>query len=556
MIKNNTHRTKSEVEIGRNSIPGNFLPAHLKDNNREAIMKKTMVVLFSVLLGIIWAGSIQAMEFDELGGVDIHGFISQGYLKSDANNFMAESSKGTTQFNEAGINFSTDVTEKLRIGLQFLARDLGSIGNNEVLLDWAIADYRWRDYLGLRIGNIKFQHGLYNETRDIDMLRTFVFLPQSVYNESWRESTASIQGAGLYGDFGIGVLGSMNYGAQYGTLSMPADKGPARLLEDQWTLRFVPDPAPTAVGGTKNVLTGESGRIIHGVDYDVTSIDVKDAYTGLLHWQTPIDGLLLGASLWGYKFSSDGTTTYSADMIDALLAAGTYEQAFQTIMQQMGITDPNSLTPAQIAQINTMIEQGYNAGTIEVPNLNPFNSTQQTYNTQYEVEANSWVGSLEYTWRNLVIAGEYMRTRYKIKAINQGLFKTLGVSDGTSVTREPFESDGWYGSATYRFTYWFEMGAYYSEYYTNTDDRDGENRVASGLDFDDYRAFLKDTCLTMRFDINENWVLKLEGHVMRGAAAPLLGFDNPPPTYDFPNDGSERYKKNWLLGAAKLTYSF
>ena len=93
----------------------------------------------------------------------------------------------------------------------------------------------------------------------------------------------------------------------------------------------------------------------------------------------------------------------------------------------------------------------------------------------------------------------------------------------------------------------------YSEYFPNKDDKDGKKRLASGLDKDENRAYLKDTCATLRFDINENWVLKMEGHVMRGTAT-LLGADNPDPD---PTDNSvKRYKTNWLLGAAKLTYSF
>ena len=49
--------------------------------------------------------------------IDIHGFVSQGYLKSDDNNYLGRSEEGTYSFNEAAVNFSGDLTDKLRIGV-------------------------------------------------------------------------------------------------------------------------------------------------------------------------------------------------------------------------------------------------------------------------------------------------------------------------------------------------------------------------------------------------------------------------------------------------------
>ena len=90
---------------------------------------------------------------EDLSGVAIHGFISQGYMKStDGNEYMTSGTdKGTFQFNEMGINFSKNVSDSLRIGTQLMAYDLGSFGNDEVLIDWAFADYNFNDYLNLMV---------------------------------------------------------------------------------------------------------------------------------------------------------------------------------------------------------------------------------------------------------------------------------------------------------------------------------------------------------------------------------------------------------------------
>jgi len=96
--------------------------------------------------------------------LQIHGFASQGVLKTSANNYLSpDSRRGTADFNEFGLNVSDRVTPDLTVGLQLFARDLGNQGNDTLTLDWAYGDYHWRDWLGLRAGKIRLPLGLYNE---------------------------------------------------------------------------------------------------------------------------------------------------------------------------------------------------------------------------------------------------------------------------------------------------------------------------------------------------------------------------------------------------------
>jgi hypothetical protein len=446
------------------------------------MMRYAVSLIISMLVVISAAGNISAYEYQ---GIEIRGFISQGYLYSTDNNFLAETDGGTPQFNEAAINFSADVSDRLRFGVQFLARDLGTIGNNEVLLDWAVADYRWRDCLGIVVGNMKLVHGLYSETRDIDRLRTFIFLPQSIYNEGWRESISSIQGAGLYGDVSLGGMGSLSYDVQYGTVNMDSDKGAARLLEDQWPF--------------------------DGLDLsvDVDRIDVDYAYAGSLKWVTNLEGLVVGASTLRYTFDAESATTLDT-----------------TDRGMSGFSE-------------------YGAQLTVSPSV-------------FAVDARSYTGSIEFTWRNLVFSAEYMRTTYQLE-ISNTLFADpataaaitadgLPVSSGGTVKIPEFDAEGYYAGITYRFTPLFEMGTYYSVYYPNRKDKDGKERVQKGLDTERYRGWLKDICLTTRFDVNENWIFKIEGHKMNGAAV-LLGEDNPAPAT------GDRYEKDWYLYAAKVTFN-
>src|SRR5258705_10965934 len=111
----------------------------------------------------------------------IHGFASQGFILSSGNNYLARSKSGTFEFSEIGLNFTSQPTDKLRVGVQFFAQKLGPTGDYNAKMDWFYLDYRWKDWLGFRAGRTKLPFGLYNEVNDIDQARVPILLPQSVY---------------------------------------------------------------------------------------------------------------------------------------------------------------------------------------------------------------------------------------------------------------------------------------------------------------------------------------------------------------------------------------
>ncbi len=400
-------------------------------------MKKFFCILLLIFCSTVSGENICSAESEM---VSIHGVISQGYLKSDCNNFIAETEDGTFQFNEAGINFSADLSEKLHLGIQFFARDMGDISNDKITIDWAFADYRWHDWLGFRAGKIKNPVGFYNETRDIDMLRTNILLPQSVYPELYRDDIIALQGLGLYGSTSLDFMGTLSYQLQYGTMNVDAESGSSKEVE--------------AVVGP----------------VDVTGFDVDYAYVASLKWDTFIQGLQFGGCI-------------AAAEID------------------LGLKTTNPLAP--------------------LPPVMTFKLTDYTIK----------ILSAEYTWDNLVISSEY-----KLLLTERHL-ESNSVIISPEVKRD---SEGYYFSASYRFTDWFELGAYYSVYYPDKDDKNGEKAAPNP----DYSAWSEDSALSVRFDINERWIFKLEGHYIDGTGL-ILNADNP--------DGVD---KNWFLFAAKTTFYF
>src|SRR5262249_32905537 len=117
----------------------------------------------------------------DLLALEVHGFISPGFIVSTDNNYLSESKHGSFKLSEVGLNFTKPLTETLRAGIQLFARDLGRSGNYSAKFDWYYLDYRWRDWLGIRAGRVKVPFGLYNDINDIDPARVPILLPQSVY---------------------------------------------------------------------------------------------------------------------------------------------------------------------------------------------------------------------------------------------------------------------------------------------------------------------------------------------------------------------------------------
>ena len=179
----------------------------------------------------------EELDADPYGNIDIHGFISQGYLKSDGVNLIPRAKDGTFELNEIGLNFTSQLNSKLWCGIQLLSRDFGQTDNNKVKLDWAVIDYRWRDALGFRAGRMKMPTGLYTDTRDIDALRTSILLPiNNIYHENWREVFGYVNGVGIHGDIMTESWGVLSYQGQYGYTYFDSSDGATSQLAQSTTL--------------------------------------------------------------------------------------------------------------------------------------------------------------------------------------------------------------------------------------------------------------------------------------------------------------------------------
>lgn len=408
-----------------------------------------MKILLIAIPLLALAASAQAMDMSD---VEIHGFASQGYIKSTSeNNFpVSNSGRGSFNFNDFAVNFSKEVTPGLRVGLQLLAMDRGSYGKDKITLDWAYGDYRINDWLGFRAGKIKMPLGLYNESRDNDALRTFIFLPENEYYDYERDSVNATTGVGVYGSVSLGKAGTANYQVQVGTTPIPVDGASARNY-------------------SAYVSTVEAPLV-------VTDIDSRTTVVHHLEWRAPLEGLR--STFSGLHTSFRGT------------AAGIF-------------TDPVT------------------AETTPVTADWKFDSLHR------------YIFGLEYILKDLVLAAEYQMDDYTVTAD----YKNPVLENFTSKQA----SDGWYVSAAYRLTDWFELGGYYSEIYADRHNRNGSTFEEIGVGAP-WQTWQKEKVLSLRFDPVRNLVLKVEGHLVDG-------------TWNM-SEYTDASKKDWFLIATKATVSF
>ena len=214
--------------------------------------------------------------------VQIHGFIQQGFAYSDTNNWMTmKTSRGSAAFTDGGLNISSPITDKFRIGAQAYTRNIGDLGNGQIQLDWAFADYKFADWFGVRGGKVKTALGLYNDTQDMEFLHTWAILPQSVYPLDLRASTIAHTGGDVYGEISFGKLGNVTYTGYFGSRSDDTRGGYRYSTQDN----HIP----------LNSFTGTMG----GAD---------------VRWNTRVPGLLIGYSFMKQDNLVKGTIPSSGNL--------------------------------------------------------------------------------------------------------------------------------------------------------------------------------------------------------------------------------------------------
>jgi hypothetical protein len=378
----------------------------------------------------IAAQAVELKVSTNMPPVDVHGFVSQGYLYSGSYDYLSpDTTGGSSKFFEWGLNGSMNPFPRTHIAAQGFTFDVGNAGKYEPVLDYALADYTFADWIGIRGGRIRRPEGLYNHIQDVDLARTWVLLPQGMYPARWRDMYTTLDGGELFGTIPLRKAGSLSY-ELYSGLQRPQLNGGLALQKEN-----LPPFRP---------LVWINSPIISG---------------GQVWWNTPLTGLRTGAAL-----------NYVSDM---------------TFRNDLGRQSKGSI-----------FVQHY---------------------------------SLEYLWNSWTFQAEYLT--YIVDYHNSG-----GGLPNTVVRIRP---DTWYASAAYRFNKYLEAGAYYTEYYPATNNRNG---AGAAVPSDSYQ---KDAAISLRVDPTDWWTLKIEGHYINGTGQLYDNVANP-----------SRSDNGWFMLALKTTFSF
>lgn len=166
------------------------------------------------------------------------------------------------------------------------------------------------------------------------------------------------------------------------------------------------------------------------------------------------------------------------------------------------------------------------AGALIMAGLAPADFTGALVVSQRPTQ--QWIGSAELVRGPWQLAAEYARTTTRQRS-------SLPLAIPTAETT----GDAMYAMAGYQATPRFAGSLYYSVGFADVDDRRGHDPKY----VESFQAWSRDLAATLRFDVNDHWLWKLEGHFVDGAGG-LDSTMNPTP---------ERY---WGLFLLRTTVTF
>ena len=220
--------------------------------------------------------------------IQIHSFGSEAFSYTNNNNYLTmNTSQGSFAMTDIGANISTQITDKFRVGAQLYDRNIGKLGDYKLQLDWAVADYKFKDWFGIRGGVVKTTFGLENDTQDVDFLHTFALLPQSIYPTDLRDALIRHRGGDVYGLIPLKRLGSLSYTGFAGLRVDGVNGGYIYMLQ------------------ASGIYMTQYGGLQFGGDFK---------------WNTPVKGLLLGYANMNENIT--GTGTYNSPYF----GKGAYEE--------------------------------------------------------------------------------------------------------------------------------------------------------------------------------------------------------------------------------------
>lgn len=165
-------------------------------------------------------------------------------------------------------------------------------------------------------------------------------------------------------------------------------------------------------------------------------------------------------------------------------------------------------------------------GNVEVgdPTLAPlFNSEfEQEFYINYQ--RTTYGFAIDYTWNQINVVGEY------------SMFSAEDETNNDPTTKGETDANSYYGMVNYQLMDNLGLFAYYDVNIPNTDNDDSE-----------YWNYQKDIAFGARYDVNSNWLVKFDLHMINGTSN-VISFAN--------EDIRKAYNEDWMIFVVKNTFHF
>jgi hypothetical protein len=238
-----------------------------------------------------------ALLADDTSPIQIHGFGGWSYGKSSDLSYLGATTEGNSENAQFAMNLSARPYEQLSIVAQVNFDMAASTEQTE--LDYAFAEWEASDKLRLRVGRVKHPLGIYGEVFDVGTVRPFQYLPQSIYGAVGFTAKA-------YN--GVGLTGNTRHG--------------------EWEIQY--DAYAGEIDGDYFLATPPSTTAVPPIDMNASpkrnvGFRYRTIVGGRVHVQTPVDGLMIGAS--GYMGKDDVAVGSVVREVDRTVIVGSGEFA-------------------------------------------------------------------------------------------------------------------------------------------------------------------------------------------------------------------------------------
>lgn len=222
--------------------------------NGSRSIPHTTVLYACLTISIGMLAPVQAVAGGE-SSLNFHGFISQGLLYSNHNNYYGESTEVSNELTEVGVNLRYAPAAATVLAGQIVTRRAGELYDGEPRVDYAFLEHSLyeshKGRLGVRVGRDKIPIGFFNETRDVPVTRPGILLPQSIY----------VEGLGIR-DFYIGVDGGSlfwDWYANHGMVQLDFGVGLPADMEAETQNAFLGSGHP----GDMQMTSGQNIRLLY-----------------------------------------------------------------------------------------------------------------------------------------------------------------------------------------------------------------------------------------------------------------------------------------------------